>query len=297
MRKLRNYILLLCIVIFAFGCSSRNPLKGGKSMFWKVSDENSSVYLLGSIHAATADFYPLESYIENAYNEADVIGFEIDLLNVNQMEIGQYIMKNAMYSDGTTLADHISPENYIKIENYFEKQGMPFDQFKMMKPGMIFLTLSQLKMAQANLAGEYGIDNHFLEKAHKDGKEIMEFEKVLDQMRLLLERPNDSAEKMLISFIDDEEDYVEKFKTLAKWWKKGDAINMGKEMSKGETPEDKAFIKSLLGDRDVEMTKKIEKLLKDDKKAFIILGCAHYVNETGIINKLAEKKLYNIIKY
>ncbi|NMA66193.1 MAG: TraB/GumN family protein, partial [Clostridiaceae bacterium] len=38
-----------------------------KGAFWKVSDEDSSIYLLGSIHVADSSLYPLSEAILNAY--------------------------------------------------------------------------------------------------------------------------------------------------------------------------------------------------------------------------------------
>ena len=47
--------------------------------FWKVSDSNSSVWLLGSIHFADSSFYPLDSVIENAFVNAEELAVEIDV--------------------------------------------------------------------------------------------------------------------------------------------------------------------------------------------------------------------------
>ena len=41
---------------------------GGKHFFWKVSDDNSSVWLLGSVHFADSTFYPLDAVIYSAFN-------------------------------------------------------------------------------------------------------------------------------------------------------------------------------------------------------------------------------------
>jgi len=50
-----------------------------KGAFWKVSDENNTVYLLGSIHIADATLYPLSKEILNAYEKSDVLVVEADI--------------------------------------------------------------------------------------------------------------------------------------------------------------------------------------------------------------------------
>ena len=50
-----------------------------KHLLWKVSDSNSSVYILGSVHFADSSFYPLDSVIENAFDRSAELAVELDM--------------------------------------------------------------------------------------------------------------------------------------------------------------------------------------------------------------------------
>ena len=71
-------LIYLLVIAFLLGCSTSKD-EGGKHFFWKVSDDNSSVYLLGSIHFADLSFYPLDSVIVNAFDRSDELAVELDI--------------------------------------------------------------------------------------------------------------------------------------------------------------------------------------------------------------------------
>ncbi len=85
--------------------------------------------------------------------------------------------------------------------------------------------------------------------------------------------------------------------SLATIWHSGNAIAMKDMMTSWETPEEKEYLETLFGERDVRMTEKIEELLENNQNAFVILGAGHFVNEQGIINRLTKKNTYQVIKY
>jgi len=84
------------------------------NFIWEVKDDNSNkIYLLGSIHLARADLYPLSPVIMKAFDESSAIAVEINIKNINQMEL----MEKMMLADGVTLEDLVSEESYLLIKD------------------------------------------------------------------------------------------------------------------------------------------------------------------------------------
>ena len=72
---------------------------------WTVTDPNgNTAYLFGSIHNADAEVLDLPDYFEEAYQQCDAIAFETVSTNKT--------LEAQTYTDGTTIADHISPSAY-----------------------------------------------------------------------------------------------------------------------------------------------------------------------------------------
>ncbi len=298
--KLRKFVLFALVLVVLSSCSmfsSSDPLDSGEMMFWKVSDEDSSVYLLGSMHFGKKEFFPMDKVVEDAFTQSDLLAVEVDMLNVDQMMIQQMIASKGIYMDGTTIKDHISPETYELLVEYFTALNAPMQQINMMKPGLINISIVQNESMKAGLNAEYGIDVHFLNRANEMNKEIVELEGIEGQIELLFSSDESSSEGLLRKSLVEAENYKEQLNSLADIWQRGDAQAMKAYFTNFETKEEEAYIKSLFGDRDTKMTAKIEDMLAQNKTAFVIVGAGHYVNDTGIIRRLLDSGKYEVVKY
>lgn len=296
--KIKTFCTIALLSLIMISCSSHksDPLSGGNMMFWQVSDDNSSVYLLGSMHFGKAEFYPMPNIIEKSYTGSDLLGVELDLLAMDASALQSEIMTNMAYTDGTDLFDHISPETAKLLTAYFAGKGLDTASFKTMKPGILTMTITALEAQLAGLDAQYGIDMHYLLRAKEDNKPIIEFESIESQIELLF-GAEDLAEGMLYNTLKEAKGFQASLDSLSTIWQSGDAKAMNKMLTSAETEEESKYITSLFGDRDTKMTQKIEKLLAEDKTGFIILGAGHFVNDTGIIKRLASTKKYKIVKF
>ena len=71
--------VLTVSILFLFFCipvGEAQEVKQDKYhlFLWKVDSENSTAYILGSIHLANEGLYPLSPTIENAFEEASTTG-------------------------------------------------------------------------------------------------------------------------------------------------------------------------------------------------------------------------------
>ena len=83
--------------------------QGAKGVAWVVEDEDTQVYLLGSIHIGTPDLYPFDKKLITAFNESDALLVEVNSL---AQEGYEYSVEKAMYTDGTTLKDTVSSSTF-----------------------------------------------------------------------------------------------------------------------------------------------------------------------------------------
>ena len=81
---------------------------------------------------------------------------------------------------------------------------------------------------------------------------------------------------------------------LVKAWKAGDEKTIETLMLQDAKDADEAKINALMLDnRNVDMVKKIEELLKGKEKGFVVVGAAHLIGEKGILKAL-EKDKYTV---
>ncbi|SES67107.1 hypothetical protein SAMN05216389_101340 [Oceanobacillus limi] len=264
---------------------------GPGGFLWKVENGETVVYLQGTIHTATEDFYPLNEEIEKAYAEADVIVPEIDLVNLNPMEVQGTTMELAVYQDGTTIEDHIPSDLYEKLDSTLKELGMPIDMLKNYKPWFLSSTIQQLMMQQ--LGYIQGVDEYFLTRADEDGKEVIGLETVEEQLRIFAETSPEYQIEMLEEALIDLEEFDTQMQEMFDLYKEGDEellleslTEEGAEVSE----EEQAFMEALNDERNYGMAETIEDFLEEDSgdTYFVIVGSLHLLMEPHVRSILEE---------
>ncbi len=282
---------------------------GSKGLLWKVQKDDNIVYMLGSVHLANYSIYPFNESILDAYASADVLGVELNFYS--QEGIADY-NQLAVYSDGTTLKDHISPDLYEEVIEAAQKLGMAESDISLYKPWCMANTFSSAAMSgsssveEKQVAALLGIDNYFMTDALVNDVPIYELEGYAYQAGLLDGFSPELQEYYLSNTVDmilDKDLGDESEEILANWleyWEKGDLEDFEKTFTKKTTQEgvsekEKALLdeynNKLWTVRDAEMTDKIESLLNGEKGKtyFVVVGSGHYIGEDGVIQNLKNK--------
>lgn len=177
---------------------------------WTVEDEDTLVYLLGSIHLGIPDLYSRNEKLVTAFDESDALFVEANVLDEEGMK---YYGEKAMYTDDSTLKDAVTPETYAKLEQVAELYGLPMEQLAMQKPWFVSNTLSSLTTDDSfGLTAEemsmYGVDMYFLLNAllAKSFRGTLSEESEFDEM-LFGKRDEQMAQKLIKLLEEEEETY------------------------------------------------------------------------------------------
>jgi uncharacterized protein len=262
---------------------------GGRGFLWEVEHNGNKVYLLGSMHLADESFYPLNPAMEEAFDEADYLGVEIDISQAADPEVQQLIMSLGTYQDGTTLKDHISKETYDKLAVLLEENGIPAGSFDTFKPWVVEVTVQGMQASMSGLDGQVGIDLYFITKAMERKLPIIELESFESQLQMLSGFSDELQEANLNVAIDSYSEIGDSLEAMAEMWKTGneDAL-LELTDSVGENEE---YNQAMLVDRNKAMTEKVVGYLnaKEPATYLIVVGAAHMIGETGIVTALEEQ--------
>lgn len=294
MNKIRFILLLAVASLVSVSCSLLKTENTEETFLWKVEDGNSHIFLLGSIHIAKPDMYPLDYRIEEAYRGSDIVAFEIDMTKVDPLSL----MKYMTYTDGTRLKDRISAENYEKIRQKFSSMGMTETMYGNMRPWAAAISLQSNILHSAGFDQSLGIDHHFMTKAANDNKKVRALETAEYQMGLLsgFDNVGDSFINYTLESAEGPEAEVDR---MINAWKKGNKAELMNilDSARYEYPEFEVMYEKIIDERNDNMTKKVEEWLKEDKTIFIVVGAGHLIGEKGIINQLKKKDKYKITNF
>jgi len=294
MTFLKRAITALALCCFAFAAAPP-PAAGDaapKHFLWKVTGPKGVVYLLGTIHAARADFYPLPSIIEDSFEKADTLIEEIDLSA--PAEAGRLhgeLIEDGSYPNGDTITNHLSEVTRSHLAAYVKKGGLPEQVIAHMRPWLVSVLVEVREMKRMGIDPSYGLDRHFLEEAQQSHKQIGALEDVGSQLKLFSSLSEEFQDRLLLSSLVDMEKWAGVVDLLTRAWQSGDAAAMQEVITSNvrDYPQLKPLMTKLLDDRNTAMTAKIERFLQTPKSYFVAVGAGHLVGDKGILSQLRRK--------
>ncbi len=288
-----------------------------KGFLWETKANGNTVYMLGSIHMADTKIYPFSGKIWDAYQSADVLGVELNAFDTTG---AMDLINMAVYTDGTTLKDHVSKETYDKVVEFAQIFGVGEEQISLMKPWYIYISFSSLAVTgtgsveEASQGASLGIDMTFMTNALLTGKPIMELEGYKGQAGMLDSFSDELEEYLLNDTIDSVLEVMEGtnktsaaqgLNLMLDLWRKGDAESFKQfttfEYETQDVVDDKMtdterkliqeYYDKLFTERNKTMAEYIEELLKADgnKTYFVIVGSGHYLSDDSILDILDSK--------
>lgn len=271
---------------------------GAKGFVWEVSDENNTVYLLGTIHLGRQELYPFSAGLNNILEKADKVAFEVDFNNQREQV---YFYQKQMYLDDTNLKEHLDEETYIRTVEAFKQYGMSEEEINRYKPWALSNTLAMLNVNTGDKEDHATtslpvIDLYVYTKAFLENKEILEIEGYNFQADLfdgLDEAYQIESLKTNLDAFESEDEVDTESVTLVNEWVRqfleGNIEAFATSYGKDQALEnDDPLMKLLFENRDERMTNKIVEYLGDKENAtyLVTVGVGHMVGKEGIINRL-----------
>lgn len=254
---------------------------------WKVADEDTTIYLFGTVHVLPEGLDWYDATIADALTGSDIIVTEIPMDAASEAAMQQLTMTTGMLPAGTTLRSLLTPEQTATYEAALAKLGAPPAAFDPFKPWLAGLTLSILPLMQQGYTPGAGVEKVLLSKVGdkpQGALETAEFQLgIFDGME-------QSAQ---ISFMMEAAAGMDEVKPMldrmVAEWAKGDANELAAIMNEGRT--DPAVAEALLYSRNANWAEWIETRLDSPGTVFIAVGAGHLAGAKSVQDYLAEKAI------
>ncbi|HXG89440.1 MAG TPA: TraB/GumN family protein [Vicinamibacterales bacterium] len=289
---MRRLFTCLAVVVLV-GAASALAQAPKKTFMWIVSAPGAPpTYLVGSLHILTPDYYPLSARIEQAFAQSKVLIEEVDIDEMTAPGTVMAVMGKALFTDGRTLDQVITPALYKEVITRGEKAGLPAAALQRMKPWLAAVSLTVPALSAAGFNTELGVDKYFFDKAKKAGLERRALETVPYQIDRLDQMAPAVQEAMLKSAIADIDNQVSNVKTIADAWARGDATTIERQLLAAflESP---VIYERMLVERNRNWIEPVETCLKQKTACFVVVGAAHLVGPHSVI-ALLQKKGYKV---
>lgn len=266
----------------------------GDNVFWEVSGQHNTVYLLGSIHLLPTGDRSLPAITEGAYLDAEKVVEEINIVAATAELTGPAAMALQTLPQGQKLSDVLGPELYGRLQKAAAAQFIDVDFLSRMQPWYVALNLMQARLLRAGFNPTDGVDYQIAMRAQADHKPLVGLETAVEQLSIFARMPMDEQRQFLSATIDDT-DMGAELTGIAAAWRRGDLQQLEALLRSGaeESPD---FFKSLTTDRNLKWLPKIEAMLADPKDDYLVVtGALHMVGEQGLV-ELLRRKGYKVVR-
>ena len=259
-----------------------------RNFLWKATGKQGVIYLVGSVHLLTKDFYPLSPALEAAYKESDLLLEEVNLGDMQEPASQMQMLSRGMLPSEQSLDKLVSPATFAAVTKRFDDIGMPIEPIKRFKPWLAALTLMAIEWQKAGFDANLGLDKHFYDRAKADGKSIEGLETVEYQVSRFDEMSSELQDRLLAETLKGLDTEQANMTKLVESWRAGDAPAIERIVLKDLKQEPQLY-QRLLVERNRNWLPKLEALFARKGRAFVVVGAAHLVGGDGLVAMLKAK--------
>ncbi|WP_340587664.1 TraB/GumN family protein [Erythrobacter alti] len=266
---------------------------------WRVADEDTTIYLFGTVHLLPEGLDWLSPTVEQALTSSDQFVSEIDTSLIPEydpasgtppppelMAILQMQMGLAQLTTGGTLRDLMNEEDRAEYETAMTDLGLPVAAFDGFEPWFAIIAMSQVAMTQAGLDASNGVErqlDHLIE-----GKDRAAFETVEQQMGFFDGLPMESQLTMLDESVEGFAVMREMFDQMVGEWVEGDPDGLAAIINDAMAA-DPILYDTLLTQRNTNWAGWIDDRLDQPGTVFIAVGAGHLAGQDSVQDFLTER--------
>lgn len=278
-------LLVLLLLATAAGPALAEP---PRPLLWKLSDDDNTVYLLGSFHLLKPGDYPLAPAAEAAFEDADRVVFELSPQEMSDPATGQLMAQAARREDGQTLQASLPQATWEQLAQYAASRGIALANVQAYDTWFMGLLISINEMQRAGLDTSLGLDKHFADRALAAGKATEALETAAQQFALFDAMSPKEQLQQLQEALDEIDALAQEIERMHALWRAGDDEGLyamaGAEM-KRDYP---ALYQRINVDRNRAWLPRVRALLDEpgDEDALVVVGALHLLGEDGLVEML-----------
>lgn len=291
MARLTALIATLALGLSA--CATVNPAPGEPAM-WVVEDEDSTIYLFGTVHYLQPETVWLTPRILRAMDEADELWIEViepeeeDEINAF---LGPFIGRYG-FSRDRRLSEELTPEEWDALTGETSGGNLEWEMAGMMdnmQPWLPAILLQSNLLMASGYDPELGADYVLRALARSQGDIVYGLAELEEHYLYLAGQPYEVQLQMLRDVLEEGDDLSQALDT-ERDWAAGNLRVLERDVrdTRREAPE---LYESLLAERNEKWAARIEEILAGSGVSFIAAGAGHFAGPDSVQARLEARGL------
>ncbi|WP_300391049.1 TraB/GumN family protein [Henriciella sp.] len=262
----------------------------GDPALWTLSDEDTTIYLFGTVHILRPDLDWRTDEFSQAFQSADTLVLEVDMESEEgQRAVMRDFMQRGLYGDGRTLSGQLNDADLAVLIDALEPLGVPIAALDPMEPWMVAVNLSVLELQQEGFDPNAGVERVLIEEAKAGEKDFAFLETASVQADIFDTLPEDVQETFLYETALMLPDSTTMLDQIVEEWADGDVEGLGVLVANPDTGGGEGIYDALFVERNSNWVPQIEAMLDEPGTFFVAVGAGHLAGPDSVVTMLREQ--------
>ena len=250
---------------------------------WRLADEDSEVWLLGTFHILPPDIDWRSNTLASAIDAAETIYFEaeVDTPEAQQKTV-QTLITQGFLPSGETLSGLLTSAEIEKLTAAASQVNLPIAAVDTMRPWQAFLTLTVQNIVAQGFDPGAGIEPVLLKEARLRGRNLRFFESVEEQLSLFTSLPREVELTLLQITLEEWDQQNQELQELFAAWSAGDVEKIDALMNGSMRTEAPQVYDALITNRNKAWVSRITDVMNDSGKVLVAVGAGHLVGDNSV---------------
>jgi len=281
MRGIRVFFLALGALFLAWTPALAAP------PFWVMKDEDTTIYLFGTMHILQADAEWRTPAFNAAYESAEEVWFETDI-DLPEEELIPLMLRLGVDYE-RPLRTKVKPQTWAAIEKALVGSELTPEMIDMMRPWTAAMMLGILPMMKAGFENEAGADATLEREAATAGKTVFVFETPEQQLRFFADLPEAVEIQYLEDTVEGLEMSSDEGEAMQQAWIDGDVDALGPMILEDMQKERPELYQSLIRGRNYAWVEILDERMDRPGIVMVNVGALHMVGPDGLPDQLKAR--------
>lgn len=266
----------------------------GKPAMWQVADEDTRVYLFGTIHLLPENYAWRTPAFDQAVAGSRELVVETILDEANPMALAAELARLGMSRGLPPLANRVSPDKKPLLEAAVAKTGIPRSAFDQMETWAAAFMILGTQFKDLGLSGGAGVESVLRANFKQAGKPISQLETNLEQLSLFDTLPESAQRALLEGSIEAPAEMRTEFNKMLSAWARGDVEAIGKTFNEdlAGSPE---LQDALIRRRNHNWTGWVRRRMAEPGTLMVAVGAGHLAGPESVVD-LLERHGYRVTR-
>lgn len=256
---------------------------------WVVKDEDSTLYLFGTVHLLPDDLNWQRDDMKNALDSAGTVYFEIPSDDAAQVEANVLTTNLGLYGSGSRLSKYLDSYQLKLLEAASHNGNLSYAALDSMKPWLAAEFLTVAAAVDVGLSPDLSADAALKNRAERSQKNILYLDTIEGQIRASADQPDFVQMAVLTETLSQFNDIGNDMSRVVQAWSVGNTPFLEKELIAAFKTRSPDYYQTLFADRNTAWAKEFDRFMQGSGTGFAAIGVGHLLGDESVLRRLKDE--------